>query len=127
VGTRSTTVIRVEETLKNDKHVLLTIVWPGSEPVRPEAKTRQAGLIRGAATRVVNLRSSRLVAGCIGFLVAAKILWCAVLKLWLFEPQNPTFEAFPIPRSDCFSSAALLLSLRRSKPITVGKGHSQWN
>ncbi len=117
-------MIRVEETIRNDNRIPVSIRWTSTDQLSPEAKTGHAGLVRDMAAREPNLSGSQLVVGCVCSLGAAKVLLRA---LWPFEPQCPILQAFPIPRSDCFCFAPLLLSLRRFKLKAVGKGNSRCN
>ena len=117
-------MIRVEATTKSNEHIPFSITWTGTDQISPEART---GLARHTAARELSLNGSQLVLGCVCFLGAANLLLWALLKLRLFELWCSTLQAFPIPRSDCFSCAPLLLSPHRLKLKAVWKGNSRCN
>ena len=79
-------MIRVEATIKGDIHFPFSVTWTGINQASPRAKTRHPGSVRDVAAREPALNGSQLVVGCACFLGAAKLLFWAFLRLWLFEP-----------------------------------------
>ena len=79
-------MLRVEATIRSDKHIPFSITGTDADRVSPKVKTHHAAPVRHVAACELNLSGYQLVVGCACFLGAAKLLLWALLKLWLFEP-----------------------------------------
>ena len=78
-------MIRVETTIKGSNHFPFSSMSISSGQASPKVKARHPGLLGPMGVRELSLSGSQLVFGCAYLLGAAKLLFWAVLKLWLFE------------------------------------------
>ena len=78
-------MLRIEATIRSDKHIPFSTTASGTACVNPKAKT-YAGSVRHAPAGVLNRRGCQLGFRRAYFPGAAKLLLWALLKLWLFEP-----------------------------------------
>jgi hypothetical protein len=78
-------MLRIEATIRSDKHIPFSTTASDTGWVSPKAKT-YAESVRHVAACVVNRSGCQLDFRRAYFLGTAKLLLWALLKLWLFEP-----------------------------------------
>jgi hypothetical protein len=81
-------MLRVEATIRSDKHIPFPITGTGTDCASPKAKAHHAGSFRDVAACELNVGGSQSVVGCACFLGAGRLFWWALRRLWLFEPSR---------------------------------------
>ena len=82
------------------------ITWNGSDQLSPEAKTRNAGLVRDVAARELILSGSQLVVGCVCSLgrghgsFVGPFQAVAIRTAVFRAPSIPNTKVSPIPSSN---------------------------